>query len=202
MRHRLVGLVAVSFVATSACGCGGGGSPLADGRQVDASDAAADLPLPCPDAAPPELPDAATIDGRAACGGEAAVVGVTPYGPFVAENASAELAAGGCHGLSIRFGDGVGLGDKLWVAVGIPVTDWNQPFIGVYDVTGFVESQQGTLSVPAHVELTGGEAFRQDGGPAPIGAPVVVGRIDMNTGCGHVTGTFSMPICGVFTCQI
>ena len=176
----------------------------------DALDAVTDVPLVCPDANPPDAPDASTSTGPMTCGGEVAVAGVTPYGRFVAANVVASLGSGDCPGLGIAFDDrigGVSRDDEIVLSIlMIPVTDVSTPFLGVFDAMGFVESKQTSRNVHARVELTGGEAFdpndggssRQDGG----GYGLVVGRVDVDTGCGHVTGTFSVPICSSFVCQI
>jgi len=199
-------IIVVALAAASANGCGGGASPANDGGASDASDAAVDVLLVCADATPPEAP-ATTPTGTPRCAGEVAVAGVTPFGPFVATNVAGDLRAGDCQGLSITFDDsiaGMPRGDEIRVTVGVPVLIPYQSIVGIHDGTAFVASGPTTVVAGARVEITSGEVYGPDGGLLPDGGRPgpVMGRIDVDTGCGHVAGTFSAPVCSFFTCQI
>lgn len=203
-------------VALAVCGagaCGGSASPARDGGPADArdarqaSDASPDVPLVCPDAAPLGTPDAATPMGPQTCGGEVAVAGLTPYGPFVARNVRANLGFLICEGLYLAFDDevdGAVTSDLITLDVALPVPDLTKPLIGVFDVSASLGSPRAARGVPVHLELLGGEAFNPDGGTFPgsgLGPRgLLVGTIDADTGCGHVTGSFSVPICSWAGC--
>jgi hypothetical protein len=130
MRRGGARLVVTMLVALSAATCGGGANAPSDAgshEAPDAIDAVIDVPLVCPDANPPASPDAATPTGPLTCGGEVAVAGVTPYGPFVATNVTAFLGFGDCSGLSISLDDrvdGVTRNDEIEISIlMIPVAD-------------------------------------------------------------------------------
>jgi len=207
MRRGGIGLV-IALAVCDAGGCSGSASPArddgpADARGApDASDAALEVPLSCPDAAPLGTPDAATPMGPMTCGGEVGVAGPTPYGPFVARNVTASLGFAVCAGLFIAFDNEVSgalTSDTIRLTIRLPVPDLSKPLIGVVDTNGSLGSPHADRGVPVHLELTGGEAFDPDGGTfsfsgvGPRG--LIIGTIDADTGCGHVTGSFSVPIC-------
>jgi hypothetical protein len=200
-------------MALAVCGagaCGGGASAPRDGSPADAgdaSDAALEVPLVCPDAAPLGRPDAATPMGPMTCGGEVAVAGPTPYGPLVARNVTANVGFFICEGLWIAFDNevnGAQTSDTIRLSVGLPLPDLSKPLIGVIDAQGSLGSPHADRSVAVHLELTGGEAFDPDGGAPPLNGVgprgLLVGTIDADTGCGHVTGSFSVPICTWASC--
>jgi hypothetical protein len=191
-------------------GCSSRGGAAQDGGPPETSvdlGVVVDLAPACADAAAPDAVEAATPSGLSTCGGEVAVGGTTPYGAFVATNISAEVGFGDCSGLSLTLDDGVGGdgGQTDATVVALFVTPQSQPWTGTYTGWGTI-TQGGRRSglVPAQVELTTADFLPTDGGALPPGGVgprgLLVGTIDVDTGCGHVTGTFSVPVCQWQTC--
>jgi hypothetical protein len=197
----------------AAAGCSSRGGAVQDAALPTPPDLDAtpmDVAVVCMDAAAPDAVEAATPTGPSTCGGEVAVGGATPYGTFVATNISAQLGFGDCAGLSLTLDDGAG-GDAGQADEAIVVS----AFVIEHRVssTGTTYVGSGTITrgshrsglVPITVELTTTDFSFDGGAMPPNGAgPVglVVGTIDVDTGCGHVTGTFAVPVCSWQTCVL
>jgi hypothetical protein len=178
------------------------GQPDGGGPRGDAAYEAP--PLICADASPR---DAATNEvpvGPLLCGGEVAVAGLTHFGWWAPRTAKAVMQLGACHGLALSFGDAPPT-DGPTLFVHIKEAKTTEAWSGTFQAKGTLVGGGNFQLIPVTVEITSATAlFGADAaaptmtGAGPIGN--VTGRIDADTGCGHVTGTFSVPYCAWTTC--
>jgi hypothetical protein len=193
-------------------GCSSPGGAARDGGPPETSldlGVVVDRAPVCADATAPDTVEAAMPSGLSTCGGEVAVGGTTPYGAFVATNIRAQLGFGDCAGLSLTLDDGAGgdAGQTDATVLALFVTPQSQSWTGTYAGLGTItRGARRSGLVPAHVELTTADFVPTDGGslsPGGVGPRgLLVGTIDVDTGCGHVTGAFSVPVCQWQTCIV
>jgi hypothetical protein len=173
---------------------------------ADGADAAepVDAPLVCGDAE--LLPDGSLLtadtDPRS-CGGEIAVAGYTPFGAFVPTSASARVGLLDCHGsLFMNLYGTTPFGDVILFIV-TRYDQENHSWTGTFQVTATLSVDSRTFDFPATVDITSAddvypEAGEPDGSGVPAGE-VHVG-LDVETSCGHITGSFVTRYCNWAVC--
>jgi hypothetical protein len=146
-----------------------------------------------------------------------AVAGPTPFGVFEPKNVRSEVGFEDCQGLWVYLETGsiTDAGDDrgqsltlvipydqfLTVPAGAAVT----PQSGTLHLMGFLTSgaSQG-YEIPVTLEVTSVDAIAMpDGGivRADVGPPgQLTARIDADSGCGHIVGSFTVPYCGWMGC--
>jgi hypothetical protein len=219
---RAPGAAIVSSLVTAlGVGCGGTSGAMPDGASdaggpTDA-DARFDAAYACMDATvsgdvSPSFPSAGLT-----CGGEVAVAGSSPFGVFAPKNVRAEVGYQDCQGLRIYLETGsiTDAGDdrgqsltivipydgSLAVSAGATVT----PQSGTLHLMGFLTSgaSQG-YEIPVTLEVTSADPIAApDGGTSQsaVGPPgQITARIDADSGCGHIVGSFTAPYCGWMSC--
>ena len=154
--------------------------------------------------------------GGLTCGGEVAVAGPTPFGVFAPKNVRSQIGYQDCQGLWIYLetggitdaGDDQGQSlnlkipfDQVLAQSGGAVT----PQSGTLHLMGFLTSgaSQG-YEIPVTLVVTSadtvsapdGGALRPDAGPPGQ----LSARIDADSGCGHIVGSFTVPYCGSMSC--
>jgi hypothetical protein len=177
---------------------------------------AADESLSCEDAGSLGSGDTYASSGTATCGGEVSIAGPTPFGMFIAKNVSTILFDADCSHLWLTFDDGedqtAGF-TGIWLNVAIPYDvpyDPLKSLVGTVHVTGFFNwflppRTSAERDVPVTLSISEADPLFQSGGlhaaTADHGAPGhLAGTIDVDTGCGHVVGTFTVPYCREVSC--
>ena len=191
--------------------------PVPDAMDEPVMDAM-DEPLSCEDAG--SMGDGATYSssGAQTCGGQVSVAGPTPFGMFVAKNVSSVLYDGDCNHLWLTFDDGedpnAGF-TGIWLNVTIPYDipyDPRKSLVGTVQVRGSLNwflppRTSAERSVPVTLTISEADPLFQAGGGvlhAATGdhgaAGHLAGTVDVDTGCGHVVGTFTVPYCHEAPC--
>jgi hypothetical protein len=203
-------------------GCGRAAPPADAAGANDASDAGEartdaeeiEEPLVCPDAA--AIEDAAhdASSGPQTCGGEVAVAGLTPFGPFVARNVSSMIGYGDCPMLSLFFDDGENDAGftGIWLAVNLPYGGSLKTPSGTIRVDGALNTLLSptlgaSRTVPVTIEIGAADPLFDSNGRVAVTAASdagtagrMTGTLDADTGCGHIKGTFSVPYCRANGC--
>ena len=201
-------------------GCGRGGLTIDGGGRGDSSDApevGADVTGPdellaCSDAVVGG--DGAIVPGPQTCGGDVSVAGGTPFGPFIARNVSSIIGWGDCPRLMLFLDDGESTSGftGIWLTVNLPYDDPLKAPAGTIRVDGSLYALPSpttsvTRTVPVTIEITGADPLFEANGRVPraaegdAGTPGhIAGTIDVDTGCGHLTGTFAVPYCRAIAC--
>lgn len=171
------------------------------GRDVSA---AADAPPSC------ELANDAAIlisdTGDGWCGGEIALAGVTPLGPFCPTQIQSFVGLGDCgRHLSVTLTDGGGYLARQALSFSLVYDPARRPWNGTYQVMAFLSAGSASrtrpnfFQYPATVEVTASDdPFATDGGTIdtidpPIGEIHL--RFTMPTPTGIVSGTLISRYC-------
>jgi hypothetical protein len=204
--------------SSSANSVDGGNSDLHNMSEVGTDADHPDDALTCPVVTAMNDAGGDQSPGPQTCGGEASVAGMTPFGTFVVRNVSSFVSSGDCDWLALTFDDGEDSTSGftgIWLYVNLPYPvpyDPTKPLTGPYHVDGVLNAllsptMSVTRRIPVTLEISAANPlFRADGGVlvAAVGdggtAGHIAGTIDADTGCGHVTGMFTVPYCRELEC--
>jgi hypothetical protein len=181
----------IALTALAACvlaACGGATAPP-DGAAVPADDGACNAAAPSVDGA---LEVGAPVDGPSGfCGGAVALAAVTPFGVFVPDAISAEVAPPPGAKLQVTLAEAPPSGIQLTFDVPAGASGG---FVGTADLVGFLESGGAVVPIMVHVAVTSATA------PLPPDAGMVTGEASMDltidTDCGTFSGTVVARYCG------
>jgi hypothetical protein len=166
--------------------------------------------MSCPDAVPVLRDPIAVPDVAPLCGGDVAVTGATPLGPFVASSVWTRVGTEDCFGImQFTLFTGAAQGPGL-LPTGLGLyfsTNYNGgSWLGTFHATAGLSSadRQTSIGIPLTVQVTAADdPYSVDSGAAtPPGPPQGQARvtIDGDTGCGHITGSFVAPYCEWIPC--
>jgi hypothetical protein len=204
-------------VAALSLGCGRGGLTV-DAGHADASDAAdvgADVAGPdellaCSDAVVGG--DGSLAPGPMSCGGDVSLAGLTPLGAFVARNVTVDIGSGDCPHLVLILDDGEGASGftGIWLTANLPYADPRAAPAGTMHADGSLyallsPTREINRTVPVTIEIASADPPFDANGPRAVSVDAgvvghIAGTIDVDTGCGHLKGTFAAPYCHAFAC--
>ena len=176
------------------------------GGDSDATDAIDDRQAAHDCASASDASIVADDTGDGWCGGEIAITGLTPLGPFCPTQVRADLTIGDCgRSLEIDLGNASGTGQQLGFY--LAYDRLRGAWAGTYQTTASLSSGGTRLSptsFPATVEVTSSDdPYVSDGGPTtglspPVGEIRL--RLTVPTPAGTVSGTLVARFCGWNVC--
>jgi hypothetical protein len=201
-RSTLDGVVTVVPPALDARAADTSGDPA--GASVDG--ASAEAGSGCVPTPPIDQPMAVS-DAQPFCGGEVAVTGTTPFGPFIATEVLVAVGADDCSGSMVfslytgssrRPGE---LPDGLRLSFVTTYDNARQTWAGTSQTMATLSPLTGTseIAVPATVDITaaddpsGGDGAAMNLSVRPTGEVHV--NIEADVGCTHIQGSFVAPYC-------